>query len=159
MKRAVLLLICSLPLFLISCSQPQNEFDSASAQKAIEEVNATMSTYAAKGDSANFTNLYTDDAIILPPNSTMLQGHNAIESYWGSIFRLGKVDVQLKLINVFGSGNIAVETGIYDLKIQPETMAPILDHGKYMVIWQKQSDNSWKLKRDMWSSDLPTASN
>ena len=159
MKRTVLLLICSLPLFLISCTQQQAEFDSASARKAIEEANAKMSSYAAKGDSVDFANLYTDDAIVLPPNSNIVQGHDAIESYWGSTLRLGKINVQLNIKDAFGSGNIAVETGNYDIKIQPEGTTPIMDHGKYMVIWEKQNDNSWKLKRDMWSSDLPAASN
>jgi uncharacterized protein (TIGR02246 family) len=116
-----------------------------------------MSSYVATGDSADFANLFTDDAIILPPNSNMVQGHDAIESYWASTLRLGKVNVQLTVKNVFGAGNIAVETGNYDINIQPEGAPPFLDHGKYMVIWQKQSDNSWKLKRDMWSSNLPAA--
>jgi uncharacterized protein (TIGR02246 family) len=141
----------------MSCTQQQSEFDSASARKAIEDANSKMSSYVAQGDSVDFANLYTDDAIVLPPNSNMVQGHDAIESYWGSTLRLGKVNVQLTVKNVFGAGNIAVETGNYDINIQPEVAPPILDHGKYMVIWQKQSDNSWKLKRDMWSSDLPAA--
>jgi ketosteroid isomerase-like protein len=157
-KRTVLLLICSLPLFLISCTQQQAEFDSASARKAIEDANAKMSSYAAKGDSVDFANLYTD-AIVLPPNSNIVQGHDAIESYWGSTLRLGKINVQLNIKDVFGSGNIAVETGNHDIYIKPEGTTPIMDHGKYMVIWEKQNDNSWKLKRDMWSSDLPAASN
>ena len=159
MKRPLLLLICSLPLFLISCTQQQAEFDSASARKAIEDANAKMSSYAAKGESVEFANLYTDDAIVLPPNSTMVQGHDAIESYWASTLRLGKVNVKLNIKDVYGSGDIGVETGNYDLTIQPEGVPPILDHGKYMVIWQKQGDNSWKLKRDMWSSDPPEALN
>ena len=28
------------------------------------------------------------------------------------------------------------------------------DHGKYMNVWQKQSDGSWKLKADTWNSDV-----
>jgi uncharacterized protein (TIGR02246 family) len=141
----------------MSCTQQQSEFDSASARKAIEDANSKMSSYVAKGDSVDFANLYTDDTIVLPPNSNIVQGHDAIESYWGSTLRLGKVNVQLTVKNVFGAGNIAVETGNYDIKIQPEGATPMMDHGKYMVIWEKQNDNSWKLKRDMWSNDLPAA--
>jgi ketosteroid isomerase-like protein len=28
------------------------------------------------------------------------------------------------------------------------------DHGKYLNVWQKQSDGSWKLRADTWNSDV-----
>jgi ketosteroid isomerase-like protein len=28
------------------------------------------------------------------------------------------------------------------------------DHGKYLTIYQKQKDGSWKIKADMWNTDL-----
>jgi ketosteroid isomerase-like protein len=31
------------------------------------------------------------------------------------------------------------------------------DHGKYGVIWKKQSDGSWKVLSDIFNSDLPAA--
>jgi ketosteroid isomerase-like protein len=32
---------------------------------------------------------------------------------------------------------------------------PIADHGKYLEIWRKQGDGSWKCIVDMFNSDLP----
>ncbi|HKI77955.1 MAG TPA: DUF4440 domain-containing protein [Ignavibacteriaceae bacterium] len=159
MKRFVILLVYSLPLLLISCTQQKAEFDSASVKKIIDENNTAFGNYSAKGDSVSVANLYTEDAVLLPPNSAMVKGRDGIESVWGSFFRLGKIDIKLTAEDVYGEGSIAVETGKYDLTIQPEGTTPIKDHGKYIVVWQKQSNNSWKLKRDIWNSNLPAASN
>ena len=159
MKKLFLLIVCALPLILFSCTQQQKSFDSASAQKAIDEGNAAFSSYFAKGDSTSMAALYTEDAKVLPPNMKMVNGQDEIESLWGSFIRLGQVNIQLATTSLTGSGNIAVETGSYNLKVQPQGTDAIQDQGKYMVVWQLQSDNSWKMIRDMWSSDLPAASN
>ena len=31
------------------------------------------------------------------------------------------------------------------------------DEGKYVVVWKKQEDGSWKLHRDIWNSNLMPA--
>ena len=33
--------------------------------------------------------------------------------------------------------------------------APIEDRGKYLTIWRKQADGSWKVQRGTFNSDLP----
>ena len=30
----------------------------------------------------------------------------------------------------------------------------INDHGKYLIVWQKQTDGSWKIKVDTFNSDV-----
>jgi hypothetical protein len=41
------------------------------------------------------------------------------------------------------------------MKVQsPNMPTAMTDHGKYMNIWQKQSDGSWKLRADTWNSDI-----
>jgi ketosteroid isomerase-like protein len=32
-------------------------------------------------------------------------------------------------------------------------MGNINDNGKYMTVWEKQSDGSWKVKAETWNSD------
>jgi ketosteroid isomerase-like protein len=32
---------------------------------------------------------------------------------------------------------------------------PVNDHGKYVVVWEKQRDGNWKCGTDIWNSDLP----
>ncbi len=153
MKHLILLLVLS--FVLLTNSNAQEEFNSSSAQKAIDKGNDAFSSYFAKGDSTAMAGLYTDDAIVLPPNMARVKGHNAISKLWGSFIRMGKVNIQLTTTELTGSGNIAVETGNYNLNIKPEGKDAMKDHGKYLVIWKKKNDDSWKMIRDMFSSNLP----
>ncbi|MEJ2613993.1 MAG: DUF4440 domain-containing protein [Ignavibacteriaceae bacterium] len=153
MKYFKYLLLFLIPLLFISCSQPA-KFDSAAAKKAIDNGNALLSNSLAKGDIQSIANLYTEDAIALPPNSEMLEGRDSIKTFWESVTRMGLVNIHLTTTDITGSGNIAVETGNYKLEIYPEGKEAINDHGKYLVIWQEQKNNSWEIIRDMWNSDV-----
>ena len=39
----------------------------------------------------------------------------------------------------------------------PGATEPINDTGKYIEIWRKQADGSWRVIRDIFNSDLPVA--
>jgi ketosteroid isomerase-like protein len=43
----------------------------------------------------------------------------------------------------------ATEVGRYTLTLGDGQQA---DHGKYVVIWQQESDGRWALHRDIWTS-------
>jgi ketosteroid isomerase-like protein len=45
----------------------------------IEETNAEFGAAASRGDTAAVADLYTDDAILLPPNAEMFRGKQAIK--------------------------------------------------------------------------------
>jgi hypothetical protein len=56
----------------------------------------------------------------------------------------------------FGRGDIssslAAETGTATLTIQPPSGAEQSQKVKYVVVWQKQPDGTWKLYRDIWNA-------
>ena len=139
-------------IFLASCAQPA-KFDSSSATKGIDAGNAVFSSSFAKGNTQAIADLYTEDAVVLPPNQEMVEGRDSIKSLFESIAKKGLVNIHLITTNITGSGSIAVETGQYNLEIYPEGKEAINDHGKYLAVWQQQNDNSWKMIRDMWSSN------
>jgi ketosteroid isomerase-like protein len=68
---------------------------------------------------------------------------------------MGVKDVTLTTMDVGGGGNTAYETGNYSLTIQPESQAAMTDSGKYVVVWKKQADGTWKLHVDIWNSSMP----
>ena len=56
------------------------------------------------------------------------------------------------------SGEYAIETGTYDISSQvPKATKPMRDVGKYLVVWRKQPDGTYKIIRDIANSDLPPA--
>ena len=66
------------------------------------------------------------------------------------------VDANQMYVEYFNSGNIAFHEGTYSLNIKDDKGNIIgSDNGKYLVIWEKQSDGEWLMKKDIWNTSLP----
>jgi ketosteroid isomerase-like protein len=53
------------------------------------------------------------------------------------------------------SADIAYSYGTYKLNFSGPAGNPTEDRGKYLEIWKKQKDGTWKCAVDTWNSDLP----
>ncbi len=58
-------------------------------------------------------------------------------------------------MEVARSGDLAYVSGNYEFNEQDNGGKPITDKGKYLEVWKKQPNGSWKCAADMFSSDLP----
>jgi ketosteroid isomerase-like protein len=52
-------------------------------------------------------------------------------------------------------GDHAIELGSYTMVVQPPGQAETTDRGKYMVLWRRQPDGTWKLYRDAFNTSMP----
>ncbi len=99
--------------------------------------------------------MYTDDVISMPSYEPMLKGKSAmIESHKKSHeagFKMN--DMSLNTMNVWSSGDYAYEIGTYNVNMTIPGMGDVDDNGKYLTVWQKQSDGSWKIKAETWNTD------
>ena len=132
--------------------------DAGAVRRSIEAVNTRFSDALAKGDTATLAGLYADSAIVMFSNAPAAHGHGAIaKAFGGFIAAVKPSGIKLEPRDVIVSGDYAIETGAYDLTL-PAAKAgakPTHDIGKYVVVWQKQTDGSYKLLRDIANSDLP----
>lgn len=142
-------------MFATKKEASQSEGGTTMVQQAIESANARFVEAYNRGDVASVAALYTDDAALLPPNAQVLRGRQAIEGFWSAARQAGLRDPVLKTASVDHSGELACEIGSYTLKIQPEGGEATTDKGKYVVVWKRQADGSWKLAVDIWNTDLP----
>lgn len=121
---------------------------------AVKKANIRFGERVRKSDVAGLAALYTEDTVLMPPNSEKLYGRKAAGEFWGGAFtQMGLKDAVLETVEVFGSGDTVTEVGNYILKVEPEGQEPVEDRGKYFVVW-KQTDEGLKLHRDIWNSDL-----
>jgi uncharacterized protein (TIGR02246 family) len=155
--KIVSFLVLILFMVLINPVIAQNKkgYDPVLTRKVIEKMNAEFMAATEKADADAMEKGYSKDAIVFQPNQPMAEGTEAIKKSFSDLTKMGKVKIILKLKDVFGSGNIAVATGRYEIEITPEGKEPIKDNGKYVNVWQMQKDGTWKLKRDIWNTDIP----
>ncbi|MGH7802730.1 MAG: YybH family protein [Candidatus Binatia bacterium] len=124
------------------------------ARKAIDTGNALLMKAIDARDEKAISALYTSDAVVLPPDAEMIVGSKTgIEALWKESFAQGMKSFKLETVNVERSGDVAVETGRFTGKVAPEGKPEMTIAGKYLVVWKKDKDGTWKLHRDIWNSD------
>ncbi len=96
---------------------------------------------------------YADDARLLAPGRPEVRGRAALREFWQGEFEAGLVALTMELIEIDGEGGFAYEIGAYDIMIRRSARAPHQDHGKYLTVFRRQRDGSWKAIADTFNSD------
>jgi uncharacterized protein (TIGR02246 family) len=122
----------------------------AQNKATIEKLDDVWTAAFNKGDAAAVAVLYTEDAYVLPPGSSMVKGRAAIEAFWRQAAQqMG--DARLTTIDVLPLGRSAArEIGTVTLKTKSQPPQEIV--GKYVVVWRKIG-RDWKLATDIWNTD------
>jgi uncharacterized protein (TIGR02246 family) len=111
---------------------------------------------ANAADAAAWASLYTPDAIVLRPHATAVQGRDAIQQWLATLPHISNAKAQG--VEVMGYGDLAYLRGAYSMTFSiPGVPSPIDEWGKFLQIYRKQSDGSWKMTREIYNSDLPVA--
>ena len=121
----------------------------AFAQKAeIDSTNAKWIESFDKGDFDSVAQLYTSNAIALPPGSPMVRGRVAIGKMWkGMAEHVG--NPKLTTLEVKRLGATAIrEIGTF--RLMTKDASPKEVSGKYLVVWEKVK-GEWKLAADIWN--------
>lgn len=148
---AVCVLVAAISSSACAESKPNDE-GVREARVAIEAANAKFSQAFARGDAKALAAMYTSDAIAFPPDSEMIRGNEAIGAFWKATRDGGVQSATLTTDDVGRSGDIAYEVGKVSLTIRPVGNEPTTAVAKYVVVWKRQPDGSWKLHRDIWNS-------
>ena len=157
MRKEILLVGFVLAMFCLFMScQMEAEVDLAEVEKSIEEMNTKLSEAVAKGDAEAAAACYTEDAQAFPPNEKMISGRDDIKEFFAAGFAKGFSGLELTVSEVSGAGDMAYETGTYETTVNPggQDVVAFTDKGKYIVIWKKGEDGTWRLHRDVWNSNM-----
>ena len=108
------------------------------------------------GDAKAVAALYAEDAVLLPPGASGVNGRAAILAFFtrdiagskaaGAVFVLSpKTDVGV-------SGNMGWESGTYKVTVN----GAVVETGKFLSVSRKK-DGKWLYLRDTWNADAPLA--
>ena len=121
---------------------------------AIKELHQMWTPAIVEQDFDTLIALYTEDAIVLPPNGPKVQGRAAVLEWMKALPTIA--DANLTIEEIDGYGDLAFARGAYFMTMMPEgSSEPIQDRGKFIEIRRKQADGSWLIYRDIFTSDLP----
>ncbi len=153
-RKGILVLAVVLMLAVAGCAPKVDDPKDVAAIKAMVEAWGPGIT---AGDVAALTGQFADNAVRLPPNQPILVGKEAVRSdlqAYLNRYRQEEVDVAEEVRVV---GDLAYVRGTAKARATPKATgaAVIDDSGKWVTVFRRQSDGSWKIVVDIWNSNLP----
>ena len=159
-SRLALVLVVGLVVSLVGQQAVNAQPDTRAAdERAIRETDVAWSKAAEAKDLERMLAFFTDDASELSPNAPIATGKAALRNAWSGYFALPGFAVSWRPIKVEASrgGDLGYSIGTYEQTTRDRAGKSVVERGKYVTIWKKQADGSWKVFADIFNSDLPTA--
>ena len=158
MRKIVISLAALFALAVSGCA-PQVDVEADKA--AIRDLSDVQWLNAEQAkDVDTVLSFFADDASSFPPNAPIVTGIEAIrarlsEEYSGPRFA---ISWQTTKVEVSRSGDLAYSHGTYEETVNDPEGNPVTDKGKWVTVWEKQPDGTWKVVADIWNSDQPAPS-
>ena len=94
-----------------------------------------------------------ESAEVVAANGEVMRGRRAITDWLNRFPPV--VEWKLWDVQIDGAGEFACVRGKYSMELGARAKMPY-DKGQYMEIWQKQADDTWKVTRHVYTSELAT---
>ncbi|MGB9473863.1 MAG: DUF4440 domain-containing protein [Candidatus Udaeobacter sp.] len=124
----------------------------ANIKAAVEDRYKEWLAAANKKDAMALTNLYDEDAVLMPKEEEPVLGKAAIGEYYKKLvadphFVPFTLTVNWNSFHVVD--NVAIATSVFDGDVT-RNGKQIHFRGKNLLVWKKQTDGSWKIFRYMY---------
>jgi ketosteroid isomerase-like protein len=165
MRQSVLALgVVLVALTLLACAQRTTpvaeeavttEADAAAFEAAVLDTWVTYSATVKAGDVDGWIALWDDAGVRMPPNVPAVHGKPAIKEGASGRFDIAEFEeftINNEEVQVLGYFGFA--RGNYSFVMLAEG-DPVPYEGKYLTIFKRQPDGSWKIYRDCFNSNTP----
>ncbi len=156
MKKQFSKTVLFLILLVFSTSTLLAQENNQELKKEFQKMNDKMAEAMLNENNDAILAMYADDVISLPSYNPMLKGKSALKKQMemDENDNMKMKDFELTTLEVFSSGDYAYEVGKYNLSMEMDGGAESwTDNGKYLTVYEKQSDGSWKVKVETWNTN------
>jgi uncharacterized protein (TIGR02246 family) len=126
--------------------------------QAVKDVEAAWVKGMATKDADKFASYLAEDACGLYPGAGILNGKAAIKAAFAPYFADPNFSLTFESTRAMASkgGDMVYSQGTYTMTLtNPKTKKPMTGKGKYLTVYTKQADGSWKVVADTYNSDSP----
>jgi uncharacterized protein (TIGR02246 family) len=157
MKRFAALAGVTLILWMATaCNEPADTHDAD--VKAIRSVETQWNLDFASKDADKLVAHYANFAVLMGPGMAPSSGKDAIRTAINQMLSDPALSLQFHAskVDVAKSGDLAYTQGSYTMTTtNPRTKKVTNDHGSYVTVYRKQTDESWKAVSDIATSEVP----
>lgn len=128
-------------------SQPAAVVDTRAADEAaIRAADLAWSKAAGDKDPVRTASFYADNAVLMVAGSPIGTGKDAIQKGFAGMMTDPKFALSFAptKVEVSKAGDLAYEIGDYEITFSDKKGKPLTTKAKYVVVWGKQADGSWK---------------
>ena len=143
-------------LVLIGCASGPTATESDAFRKAVEETFKTYSGANMKGDAETYIALWDENGIKMGPGKPAVFGTKTIgEGKRKGFVKSIIVSQVIKVEETKVFGNLGFARGTYTASKKPKAGGATANvDGKFLTIFRKQADGSWKIFRDCYNSTV-----
>jgi ketosteroid isomerase-like protein len=123
-------------------------------KKIAEENNARLEKSFLAGNVDSLIQMYSPDARLCPNGDTFYVGRDAIYNFWKADMASSvTLAMHTNTMSVSGNTDVIYETGITHVESKSKSDTVITKSAvKFINVWKRQPDNSYKLAIDFWNS-------
>jgi len=152
MKKTMSVLAALLVLTASGCARKVNI---EAERAAILAVDRELLEAVKAKDVDRFLSTYTDDVWVLPPNAPITTDKKLIRELWSGLFANSTLTWQVTRTEESSAGDLGYTIGLYEVTTNGPDGKPVTERGKYVGLWKKQPNGTWKQPVDIWNSNEP----
>lgn len=119
-------------------------------EQTIRALDAELAKAIAANDAEKAASYYDESATVMVPGQSAAQGKDHIAREFTGLMALPGFAFTFTpdTVMVARSGEMAYENGDYAMTLNDKTGAPETTKARYVVVWTKAADGSWKILID-----------
>jgi ketosteroid isomerase-like protein len=124
--------------------------------EAIGDFNRLYLKAISDGDAGTLSALTEEDMVTIQPNWKAIEGKVANDRANRQSLQLFKIKEEWTPIETVVEGDLAYQRGVYTETSTPKSGGPThVSKGNFLRIYRRKSDGTWRMTRDMTSTDQP----
>lgn len=105
------------------------------------------------GDIDGVLRMFSDDIVVMPPESPPVKGIEAAEEFFGGFLDAFTVDIELASEDVVVDGDLAYDWGTVSGTLEPSGGQPQPVSNTYLLVYRRDSDGSWRQSKHIWNTN------
>ncbi len=149
-------ILCTLILISNSGCADTNSESGSKAEQAVLQVHRDYVQGWLQMDKEKILGLLQEDARLQPSGMKPVDGISEIQEFWfpndSSVTTVNKFETEIISMKIIDTLAVSTHSSILDWNYQKDTISfGMLQKGINTTIYRKQSDDSWKIWRSMWT--------
>jgi uncharacterized protein (TIGR02246 family) len=145
-------------LALVAACKTEEGDDAADtrARAEIDSLGRQWEEAANRGEVERIMEIYAPDAVILPPGGPVIEGSETIRELFRQEFERFDTKLAFTTQEIEVEGDMAFRRGRYVWRGTPRLSGQTVETtNKFLEVWRRQPDGSWKISVDMWNPGEP----